>query len=120
LVSTATRTRQTWQLASAAWARPPHCRFDGRIYDASVDDLLLLLRETEHRYGCVVLVGHNPGMEDLAFAVDDGLGDADAIARMGRKFPTCGLAVFDIARPWEHLVETGGRLREFEVARGGG
>ena len=118
LVSPAQRTRETWDLAKAAFPRPPHVEFTDDVYDASVDDLLLLLRRTNERASSLVVVGHNPGLEELAFALSDGSGDRDALQAMGLKFPTSALAVLTTAQPWAHLVEGSCRLRSFDVARG--
>jgi phosphohistidine phosphatase len=118
LVSPAQRTRETWDLAKVAFARPPHTELSEAVYDASVDDLLLLLRDLSSRVSSVVIVGHNPGLEELAFALDDGQGDHPATARMGEKFPTSALAVLTTSREWGHLVFDSCRLRSFDVARG--
>ncbi len=118
LVSGATRTRETWDLARTAWPHPPHVVFDDRIYEASVDELMLLLREVDASRARVLLIGHNPGLEDLAFVISDGQGDPEATTAMGTKFPTSALALFDLDRPWAHLAAAHGRLRSFDVARG--
>ena len=118
LVSGATRTRETWDLARAAWPHPPHVVFDDRIYEASVDELMLLLREVDLSRARVLLVGHNPGLEELAFAISDGRGDPQATSAMGTKFPTSALALFDIEEGWAHLAAERGRLRSFDIARG--
>ena len=117
IVSGATRTRQTWELAAAAWPSRPHTVVDDRIYEAGVEDLVLLLRGLDRAYPCVVVVGHNPGLEELAFALSDGQGDPDAEQRMGTKFPTSALAVLEVGKPWDHLVNGCARLRSFDVAR---
>lgn len=118
LVSGATRTRETWELARAAWPHPPHTVFDDRIYEASVDELLLLLREVESDRSQVLVIGHNPGLEELAFTISDGHGDREAIEAMGTKFPTSALAVFDVEGAWAHLAAERARLATFEIARG--
>ena len=118
LVSPAQRTRETWQLASAAFAHQPHLQIADDVYDASVDDLLLLLRDTAAHVESLVVVGHNPGLEQLAFALSDAGGDPDAIAAMGTKFPTSALAVLSTQMEWAHLVEESCTLRSFDVARG--
>jgi phosphohistidine phosphatase len=117
IVSGATRARQTWELAAQVWPSPPHTVVDDRVYDAGVEDLVLLLRELDRPYQCVLVVGHNPGLEELAFALSDGQGDADAVRRMGTKFPTSALAVFEVTVAWSHLVNGSARLRSFDVAR---
>jgi phosphohistidine phosphatase len=118
LVSPAQRTRETWDLAKASFPHPPHTEITEAVYDASVDDLLLLLRDVSTQVTTVVVVGHNPGLEELAFALDDGSGDRLATTRMGEKFPTAALAVLTTTREWSHLVFDSCRLRSFDVARG--
>jgi phosphohistidine phosphatase len=66
VVSPANRARSTWDLVSAELAVPPPTRIDDRVYAASDDQLLAVLRELPHHVATVVLVGHNPGIEDLA------------------------------------------------------
>ena len=69
VVSPATRARQTWDLAAALLRTTPPARIDDRIYAASARQLISVVRELPGDLHSVVLVGHNPGMEDLAFAV---------------------------------------------------
>jgi phosphohistidine phosphatase len=118
LVSTATRAQQTWTLARRAFEHPPRHRDVGRIYEASVDDLLLVLRELDEEPATLVMVGHNPGLEEFAFALAGAGSDAAAMAQMSHKYPTSGLAVLELARPWEHIVPDCGRLVSFDVPRG--
>jgi len=65
LSSPAERARQTAALVieSAALAAP--LRYDERIYEASVDQLLEVIAQTSDSTGTLLLVGHNPGMEEL-------------------------------------------------------
>ena len=65
VVSPAERTRSTWALASAELARPPDVRIDDRVYAAWVRELHDLVSELPDEIGTGVLVGHNPGVEDL-------------------------------------------------------
>jgi phosphohistidine phosphatase len=69
VVSPATRARQTWDLAAAQLRTTPPVRIDDRVYAASARHLISVVRELPSNLHCVVLVGHNPGIEDLAFAV---------------------------------------------------
>ena len=118
LVSSALRAQQTWDLVLAAYDHPPHHQLEPRIYDASVDDLLLLLREQDAALGSVVVIGHNPGLEELAFVLSGDASDPGAVAGMSVKYPTCGLAVLTLDRPWEHVVAGAAALRSFDVPRG--
>jgi phosphohistidine phosphatase len=118
LVSTALRARQTWDLVHAEFTHPPHHRDEPRVYDASVDDLLLLIREVPDSVERLVVIGHNPGLEELAFALSGPASDPSAVAAMSTKFPTCGLAVLAVDRPWAHVVPEVAVLESFDVARG--
>jgi phosphohistidine phosphatase len=60
-----------------------------------------------------MLVGHNPGLEDLALLLI-GNGDLDARRRLHTKFPTAGLCVIDLPQQgWAALHPGGGRLERF-------
>src|SRR5262252_9598847 len=64
LCSTARRARETWQFAQAGLAATPPVSCDARIYAAA--DLLAVLREVPPATGTVLLIGHNPAIEELA------------------------------------------------------
>lgn len=88
VVSTAARTRETWELADPGGVT---VAFDDRVYDASVADLREVLAEQDAE--CVVLVGHNPGVERLAW-------ELEANDDTTRGMRTCGIAVLEVA-DWE-------------------
>jgi phosphohistidine phosphatase len=105
VVSTAARARETWELAGVGSAVPEH---DGRVYEASVQDLLEVVAETSPEVGTLVLVGHNPSIEQLAWELDDSEAARD---RTNRGMGTSGLAVFELAAwPDRH-----GRLLSFDA-----
>jgi phosphohistidine phosphatase len=61
----------------------------------------------------VLVIGHNPGFEDLASLLI-GEGDMDGILRLGRKYPTAGLAVIDFPfESWSEVKRKTGRLERF-------
>jgi phosphohistidine phosphatase len=86
VVSTATRTQQTWALASAELSVVPERVDEERAYAASGRALAALLEEYADR-ATVVLVGHNPGVEDLVHQLT---GEWVAL-------PTSAIAVVDVA-----------------------
>jgi phosphohistidine phosphatase len=90
VVSTAERARQTWAQASAELEITPPVRFEERAYAASGSALLGLVRELADDLGSVVLVGHNPGLEDLASTLSD----------EWVPLPTSALAVMTLAGRW--------------------
>ena len=62
LCSTATRARQTWELAGAGLGEAPPVRYEDRIYQAQP---LSVLDELPDEVGTAVLVGHNPALTEL-------------------------------------------------------
>ncbi len=96
LVSSARRTRQTWDAASAAFpkARSEHRR---DLYHADAQDVLAAIRDEDPDSGTVMVVGHNPGLHELALRMAMG-GPADPalLAKLRSKFPTSTVAVFSI------------------------
>ncbi len=63
--SPAVRTRQTIELVLKAAKRSPELRFDQRVYEASPARLVEITSQIEDDRKSVLLVGHNPGMEEL-------------------------------------------------------
>jgi phosphohistidine phosphatase len=112
VVSAARRTQETWELVE------PHVdateiRFDTRIYEAPASRLLAVVRESASSARSVLMIGHNPGFEDLAKLLV-GHGDRYAFARLTQKYPTAGLAVIDFDREnWSEIAPRSGRLDRF-------
>lgn len=116
LVSSAARAQQTWALVAPHVSVLDSVITEPGIYEASTAELVEIVGSLPDTATTVVLVGHNPGFEDLAarLAVD---GDPDAIGRMAVKYPTSGIALLDAEGTWADLVR-GARLSAFAVPRG--
>ncbi len=65
LVSPATRTRQTWELAAAELPTVPPTTFDEQLYGEGADSILAVLRSVPDSAKTVLLIGHNPDLEDV-------------------------------------------------------
>ncbi|MGW0845777.1 SixA phosphatase family protein [Streptomyces sp. NPDC002787] len=116
--STAVRARQTWELASAQWGTPPSVRFDRRVYAADVPELLDVVREVPDHVGKLLLVGHNPGLEELVLHL---AGDAldDALDDVRTKFPTSAIAFLAWrGDTWAALAPGTALLTDMIVPRG--
>ena len=85
-ISSAKRTRETYDLVSQDWAHRPPVRQEPRIYEATASMLLSLMRQTPDHVTTLISVGHNPGFAELAVQLV-GYGDRYAFARMTQKFP---------------------------------
>lgn len=110
VVSTSLRTRQTWTGLSEALSSAPTPEYDGRIYDNAVEDLIDVLRESDAGSRTVLLVGHNPAVQQTALYLEDGGGDAESGRRARGKFPTSAVAILEIRDDWADLGPGGGRL----------
>ncbi|WP_230530802.1 SixA phosphatase family protein [Microvirga roseola] len=112
LVSPARRTQDTWDLVQPILGEV-EAQLDGRIYEAPVARLLKVLQEVEPGIRTLLMIGHNPGFEDLAALLIAG-GDTDGLLRLGRKYPTAGLAVIDFPQEsWAAIQRKTGRLERF-------
>ena len=118
LVSTATRTRQTFALVDAALHVAEH-HFERAIYGASAQTLIEVIRATPSSVEALLLVGHNPGMADLSLLLSDrGASDPDVMQRLGEKYPTAGLAVFTMNdRDWGRIGPQSATLTDFVTPR---
>lgn len=117
--SPARRTRETWELAAAELDDPPPPVFDGRVYAATTSALLTVLHETPAHVRCLVLVGHNPGMQNLTLTLARG-DSGDPLNRVRGKYPTSGIAVFTVEGEWSELTPGQLPLTEFAIPRGDG
>ncbi|SDH34302.1 SixA phosphatase family protein [Roseospirillum parvum] len=98
LCSDAVRAVQTLALVHPAWrADPPPLALRGDLYAFAPGPLLAALTALPQAVGTVLLIGHNPALEELAEGLIAG-GDPVARGRLQAKFPTAALA---------HLTLTG-------------
>jgi phosphohistidine phosphatase len=122
LVSAARRTRETWEHtcrgAGETWAATT-VSFDEGLYAAGVDTALDLLGLVDDAHRCVLLVGHNPTVAQLAQLLDDGEGDPAATDELARgDYPTSATTVFAVPGSWSDLAPGTARLIAHHVGRG--
>jgi phosphohistidine phosphatase len=123
LCSTARRTRETWQLAESELGARPPVTFEPGIYGASAGSLLEILRSLPSTAATVVVVGHDPGIPDLALSLagpDRGHADpgyAAALERMRAKFPTAAIAILELSEMWSELTPGHAWLASFVIPR---
>ncbi|HEY8564040.1 MAG TPA: histidine phosphatase family protein [Beijerinckiaceae bacterium] len=112
VVSPARRTRETWDLVRP-FLGDVETRVEPRLYEATVDRLLEVVRDADAEARALLMIGHNPGFEDLARRLT-GHGDRYAFARLAQKYPTAGLAVIDFPlERWAEVEPRAGRLDRF-------
>ncbi|HWM49339.1 MAG TPA: histidine phosphatase family protein [Xanthobacteraceae bacterium] len=110
LCSTSARTRETYHRLGVA--NPPRVEFDERLYLAEADAILALVRALPRGARNVLLIGHNPGLQDAAIALV-ATGDAHLRRQLHEKFPTAALAVIDFDSDWPSVRHRSGRLERF-------
>lgn len=117
LVSTARRTQETWALVRERLPSKPEMRAVSRLYAASPEQMLQVLKAVEPGPRTVLVLAHNPGTQDLALGLCGG-GDAAAQQSMAEKYPTAGLAVIDLPVAHWRDVDLGiGQLERFVTPR---
>jgi phosphohistidine phosphatase len=108
LCSPALRTRETAEIVLKNSKVRVEERFDKRIYEASVRDLVEVISEVPDDKQIAILIGHNPGLEELlAFLTGE-----------ARPMPTCALAKikFDV-ESWTDVRTGEGELEWFITAK---
>lgn len=119
LVSPARRTQET--LAGIEpWDDTPLIKSLEVLYLATAQQLLSVLRGMNETVRSVLLIGHNPGMHELAvllLGARHDAGPSDMAKRLAAEFPTAALAEFSIAGSWQQLDTGGGHLVRFLVPR---
>ena len=115
LLSPAARTRQTLA-ALEPWDETPLVDELEALYLAEPEQLLETLRAVPETARSVMLVGHNPGLQELTLRLigPAALRPADPdMRRLMDNLPTAGLVEFAIAGPWSALDQGGARLQRF-------
>ena len=106
LVSPALRTRETFELLRPFAPTEPCAAFHDALYLAAPSTLLAMLRGQDCAPGSLMLVGHNPGLHELALMLSGG----HELLQDG--FPTCTLAMFGFDGAWSELAPRRARLLE--------
>ncbi|HEU4712230.1 MAG TPA: histidine phosphatase family protein [Pyrinomonadaceae bacterium] len=100
--SPAARARETTEIVLRSSGLAIEPRFDERIYEADVRTLLEVVASIPDTTTTAMLVGHNPGFENLVAYLT---GDA-------RHMPTCALAKIEL-KGWSGVSEGAGTLESF-------
>ena len=117
LVSTAVRSEQTWDIVSDAMSGAharPKVRLMSELYGADPAQLLQIIRMAEVADPArLMLIGHNPGMHELALMLA-GSGEPSAKKALEDNLPTAGLAILDFATDdWSEVAFRRGKLVRF-------
>ena len=114
--SSARRAERTRQTLVATGLDAPVSYLEA-IYGADPDELLDVLRDVDRDEVTVLLVGHAPGLPDLAEELAGSGSDLAALDRLRAGFPTSALAVLAITGDWWAIGPGRGALAEYVIAR---
>ncbi len=117
LVSSAVRTRETWDEVREACSADAREEISDHLYGASPAAVLETLQGVSDDTTTCLYLGHNPTAAHLAAALDDGEADPEALQGLLSGFPTSAVAVFEVPGSWADLHEAGARLTHFHSVR---
>jgi phosphohistidine phosphatase len=117
ICSTAARARETWALAAVELGDPVPTSYERAVYNADLDDLLGVIREVPAEVQTLLLVGHNPGLQELVLSLAGEAKD-DTLVAARSDFGTCAIAVLSLPVPWQDAALGQATLARFTVARG--
>lgn len=116
LCSTARRAKETLELMLPSLKPAPKVHYDRKLYLADWPQLLAAVQKCPAK-SPILLVGHNPGLEQLALALalkPQSIAEKGRAQKLAQKFPTAALAVFAFeVRSWKEVRPGSGRLTDF-------
>jgi phosphohistidine phosphatase len=102
LCSSSRRTLQTLEALRPALGETAQVSIEPELYGADASEILERLRAVDTPIPQIMVIAHNPGLEDLAIELS-GEGDAALLNQLRTKFPTGALATFDVHDSWPEL-----------------
>jgi phosphohistidine phosphatase len=106
--SPAVRTQQTWNLLAAKLDQVPAPILDERVYAATANTLLTVVREIPDNVRSAILVGHNPGVADVV----------TLLTGESPRMRTSAIAVLRLSSSWTGAIPGGARLLAHATPRG--
>lgn len=93
LCSDAERTRETYVLCTEEWLVHQHqAVFDGQLYMATATKLFQIVQGQDDHYSNLLIIGHNPGLHQLALALV-GEANQESLIGLSQRFPPAGIVV---------------------------
>jgi phosphohistidine phosphatase len=108
ITSPAKRTAETARIIGKNMDYTKMILYDEKIYEASANDLLQIIRELDDKISNVLLVGHNPGLTDLVNYLSN-----EIISNI----PTCGVVAIEFKNTWMDIKVKDGKITFFEYPK---
>ncbi|MFW5834436.1 MAG: SixA phosphatase family protein [Pseudomonadota bacterium] len=117
LCSTARRTRETWNRIRPVLVTPPEEVFEPELYLAEPRTLLTRIQQTPTRVTTLLVIGHNPGLQQLAASLVERV-DVDLGEAIRAKFPTAALLALGFeGADWSALAQNSLELLAYDTPR---
>jgi phosphohistidine phosphatase len=115
LVSSALRTQQTLEQLETAgvWDERPNIDTLPSLYMATPNQIRDFLRELPETVRSAMVIGHNPGLHELALSLAGPVSAKSELARLSDGYPTAGLSEFLITTAWHKIGPGGAALQRF-------
>lgn len=113
LCSSAARTRETLELVRPALGTAM-VMLEDDLYAASSNELLARIRLVPDAVASVMLIGRNPGLQQLGVVLASA---GDDLERLEAKFPTAVLATLAHAKSWSRLAPADATLAAYVVPK---
>jgi phosphohistidine phosphatase len=110
LCSPSTRTRQTLKRLAPGLGKNADVQIEPELYAAPARDLLDVLQKVPDEVESVMLIGHNPGIQNLALSLASA---GSEIPRLRSRFPTAALATLAFNGTWHELAPGSAELVSF-------
>jgi len=111
LCTSAVRARETLELLRAELPNTPTVKIEPKLYPATSEDLLRRIRRLSPRASSVLVIGHNPAMQELVLSLASRGPELDSVRK---KFPTSALAILEArVDRWGALAPEGAALVGF-------
>ncbi|MBA3628290.1 MAG: histidine phosphatase family protein [Actinobacteria bacterium] len=111
LCSSALRARQTWDIAAPAFPKRTAVEIEPSLYQAGKEELMSRLCSIPPEASSVLLIGHNPAMQELVVTLAS---EGEQLQSIRKKFPTAALAVLQARiSDWEELEPAATELTDF-------
>jgi phosphohistidine phosphatase len=111
LCTSALRARQTLELLRPALSKETTVKVEAKLYTAGSKELMTRIRRLSPAANSVLVVGHNPAMQELVLGLAS---KGPRLKAIRSKFPTAALAVLDAdIDEWRQLAPDGASLVDF-------
>jgi phosphohistidine phosphatase len=115
LVSSALRTQETLEELETAsvWDERPNIDIIPTLYMATPGQIRDCLRDLPETVRSALVIGHNPGLHELASSLAGPLTGKPELVRLAEGYPTASLAEFLVTTTWHKLAPGAAALQRF-------